>query len=93
MTTRAPRLSTRQLWVLHGVAAGRVDRSVVYGDLSPHILDGRSVSRTISGLALRGLVAFDPMLPSPAHLTRRGLTTLHACAHCGDTHPQEVGHG
>lgn len=89
MTVQAPQLTTRQLWVLQAVAAGRVDHDPLYGDLATHILDGHSVSGTIFGLALRGLVACDPLLPSAPHLTRRGHTTLDAHAHRGATHAQE----
>jgi hypothetical protein len=68
------RLSTRQLWVLRAVAAGRIDRDSRYCGLCT--LDGRSVWWTVVVLALRGLVAFDlDPLRSP-YLTRRGQTRL-----------------
>lgn len=74
------RLSTRQVWVLQAVADGRVDRDPIYGDLAPHMLGGRSVSCTITGLALRGYVGFEPMLPSCARITPRGLLALRKLA-------------
>lgn len=68
------RLTTRQLWVLLAVARGRVDRDPMYGGICT--LDGHSVSWTMTVLAVRGLIAFDPILPSPPQLTRRGDAVL-----------------
>ena len=73
----APRLSTRQLWVLHAVARHRIDYELLYGDLSAYTLDGRTVSWTLTGLAVRGLVAFDPFTPGPPHITTLGMYAVH----------------
>lgn len=93
MTSRAAHLTTRQQWVLQAVADGRIHHDRLYGDLAPFDLDGHPVDWTITALAVRGLVTFDPLLPSPPHLTRRGTTTLAGRAPRGTTHRAEGGHG
>jgi hypothetical protein len=72
------RLSTRQLWVLWAVARQQVVRNPMYGGLCT--LDGSSVSWTVTVLALRGLIAFEPVPLSQPHLTRRGHGVLGALA-------------
>ena len=73
---RTVRLTTRQLWVLLAVARGRVDRDPMYGGIC--MLEGHSVSWTATVLAVRGLVAFDPMLPTRPRLTKRGDAVLRS---------------
>jgi hypothetical protein len=70
------RLTTKQIWVLLAVAHGRVRRLPEFGELSVHELDGRSVSWTITALAVRRLVMIDPTQPGPPQLTRRGWLLL-----------------
>lgn len=65
-----PHLSTRQHWVLLAVADRRIDRDPRYGGLCT--VDGHCVSWAVASLALRGLVAFDPLLSGLPRLTRRG---------------------
>jgi len=72
------RLTTRQLWLLMAVACERVERRAMYGGLCT--VDGRSVCWTVMTLALRGLIAFDPMPLSQPHLTRRGQDLLRSLA-------------
>jgi hypothetical protein len=72
-----PRLTTKQVWVLLAVAHGRVRRLIEFGELAVHELDGRSVSWTVTTLAVRGLVLIDPTCPGPPQLSRRGQLILH----------------
>lgn len=64
--------------VLRGVGAGRVSRDLLYGDLAPWMLDGRSVSWPLAVLTLRGLVRFDAFGVEAPKLTARGLEALIA---------------
>ena len=73
----ANRLSTRQLWVLHAVAQHRIDHELLHGDLSGYTLDGRPVSWTLTALAVRGLVAFDPFTPGPPNITVLGIDAIN----------------
>lgn len=65
-------LFSRALEVLTGVAAGRVSRDRLYGDLAPWMLDDHPVSLEITVLAVLGLVRLDPFGIGPPVLTRRG---------------------
>jgi len=76
-------LSTRQLWVLWAIACQQVERNPMYGGLCT--LDGSSVGWTVTVLALRGLIAFEPVPLSRPHLTRRGHAVL--CALAPDARP------
>ena len=69
-----PQLSTRQLWVLLAVRGERVNRDPSYGGLCT--IEGRSVCWTVMMLVLRGLIAFNPLMPTHPHLTQRGQTVL-----------------
>lgn len=71
-------LSTRQLWVLLAVRGDRVSRDPSYGGVCT--LEGQSVCWTIMMLVLRGLIAFNPLMPSHPHLTPRGQAVLGAVA-------------
>lgn len=73
---RAAQLNSRQRAVLLAVAAGRVQRGVLYGDFEPYLLEGRSIGWQLRMLRLRMLVALPPL--SPPVLTRLGETTVHA---------------
>jgi len=67
-------LTAQQLQVLRALRDGRVTRGRLHGDLEPHVLEGRSVSWTVSTLALRGYVAFERL--GPAAVTVRGIEML-----------------
>ncbi|GAA3634984.1 hypothetical protein [Microlunatus ginsengisoli] len=69
-------LTTQQVWVLLAVAHGRVRRLTEFGELAVHELDGRSVSWTVTTLAVRRLVVIDPLRPGPPRITRRGRQLL-----------------
>lgn len=69
-----PQLSTRQLWVLLAVRGERINRDPSYGGLCT--IEGRSVCWTVMMLVLRGLIAFNPLMPTHPHLTRRGQAVL-----------------
>ena len=73
---RPHHLTTRQLWVLQAVANGQIEHDLLHGDLAGCTLDGDDVSWTLSHLALRGLVAFNPLTPGPPQLTGPGAETL-----------------
>jgi hypothetical protein len=51
--------------------------AIEFGELAVHELDGRSVSWTVTTLAVRGLVLIDPTCPGPPQLSRRGQLILH----------------
>ncbi|MFT4167119.1 MAG: hypothetical protein QM650_17925 [Microlunatus sp.] len=69
-----PQLSTRQMWVLMAVRGDRVNRDPSYGGVCT--VEGHSVCWTIMMLVLRGLIAFNPLVPSHPHLTSRGQAVL-----------------
>jgi hypothetical protein len=73
---RAARLNPRQREVLIAVAAGSVQRGILYGDFEPYRLAGRSVGWHVRMLRLRMLVALPPL--SPPQLTRLGEATVQA---------------
>jgi hypothetical protein len=80
MVSEGRRLSTRQAWVLWGVAHGRIDFDPALADPPWYAMDGRGVQWALSLLALRGLIAFDPWLPGPPRLTRAGTAALFGVA-------------
>ncbi|GAA3623839.1 hypothetical protein [Microlunatus ginsengisoli] len=75
-TVPALRLTTRQVWVLQAVADGRLEYDVLLGELAGFAVDGCPVGWTVIGLAVRGLVVFDPLRPGPPRLARRGAAVL-----------------
>jgi len=70
------RLTTRQVWVLQAVARGQIEHDPLHGDLAACTLNGASVNWTLTGLAFRGLIAFDPWTPGPPRLTSPGADAL-----------------
>ena len=67
-------LSTRQLWLLLAVRGQQVSRDPSYGGVCT--IEGRSVCWTIMMLVLRGLIAFNPLVPTHPFLTPRGQAVL-----------------
>lgn len=73
---RAARLSHQLREVLLAIADQRVTRGVLFGNLEPFRLDGRTVDWQVRALVLRALASALP-LGAPA-LTRRGHRTVLA---------------
>lgn len=67
-------LTCRQLELLRAVAAGRVTRDALLGDLGPDLLDGRPLGWSIQALAFRGLVVYT--FAGTPRLTARGRRVL-----------------